>query len=134
PEMFVTFACMRFSADGRRMEYALAGHHPILHVRLGDGRVAELENLNLPFGIADDETYMIRSASLASGDLLVVYTDGLTETLNRGGRALGHAAVRNVVQRRFREPLAAIRDAIFALAAGHGAQDDDRTLLLVRVT
>ncbi len=133
PEMFVTFACMRIAADAGRVEYALAGHHPIIHVRAGDGSAIELENQNLPFGIGSGETYMIRSAAVSPGDLLVLYTDGLVECHNRDGRALGRDAVRTVVQRRSREPLPAIRDAIFAAATAHGAQEDDQTLLLVRV-
>ncbi len=131
PEMFVTFACMRLGPG--RIEYALAGHHPILHVRAADGGVTELENENLPFGIGSGETYRIRERAVSPGDLLVVYTDGLIECHDRSGRALGSDAVHAIAQNRFREPLPAIRDAIFAAAGAHGDQEDDQTLLLVRV-
>ena len=76
---------------------------------------------------------MIRSLELFPGDLLVLYTDGLIECLDRGGRMLGRDAIRRLAERRACDPLPACRDAIFEAAARHGPQEDDQTLLLVRV-
>lgn len=131
PEMFVTFACLRFGRG--RLEYALAGHHPVIHVRAADGSAVELDNLHLPFGIGSGDIYMIQSVPVSPGDLLVAYTDGLVECADARGRALGREALRAIARARAREPLAVVRDAIFAAASAHGAQQDDQTLLLVRV-
>ncbi len=133
PEMFVTAACVRFHESSRRFEYALAGHHPVLHWSTAAGALRELPNEHLPLGVSDGERYSTQARESDPGDLLILYTDGLTECADRAGRQLGHEAIRRIVAARAAGGLEALRDAILDAARAHGSQGDDQTLLLVRI-
>jgi serine phosphatase RsbU (regulator of sigma subunit) len=137
PEMFATFACLRFGsgtgpgADG--VEFALAGHLPILHYRAGDQRVFELPNEHLPLGLEPDELFTSAAATAEPGDTFAMFTDGLSETADARGRQLGLAGVRDAFEANATKPLEELFDAVLAAAAAHGTTSDDRTLVLVRV-
>lgn len=136
PEMFVTFACMRFDREARSMEYSLAGHPSIL--RIGADRTIErLDNAHLPLGITEDEVYTSARLSCAPGDTFVLYTDGLTEAADPSGRQLGQAGFEQIVRGHAARPLGEMFEAIFAdvrSRSGKQPQGDDQTLLLARLS
>jgi len=135
PEMFATFACLRFGAphaDGR-VEFALAGHLPILHYRAHERRVDDLPNEHLPLGLEPDEAFTSTTATAAPGDTFAMFTDGLSETADAKGRQLGLGGVRAAFEASATRPLKELFDAVFAAASVHGTTNDDRTLVLVRV-
>jgi len=74
---FATFAMVRISPDGE-VRGVNAGHLPVL-IRRHDGTVEEIVSSGLPLGILKAATYTQSKARLDPGDLLVLYTDGLTE-------------------------------------------------------
>jgi serine phosphatase RsbU (regulator of sigma subunit) len=129
--MFVTCACLRH-AGGDRLEYALAGHLPMLHWRAADGSIAELAGPHLPLGIVADHEYASSTVSFASGDLFAVLTDGLTEVADAQGRELGLEGVKRLVAGNAERPLDAMMEAVMAGTRTHGRPHDDQTLLLLR--
>lgn len=137
PGMFATFAALRFraaAAGGAEMdvEYALAGHLPIFHIRDG-ATLAELPNDRLPLGLIAEETYVSGRTTARPGDVFALYTDGLTEVADASERQLGHEALGVILARHAPRPLAEAHAAVFAEVAAHGPQLDDQTLVLVRV-
>ncbi len=133
PEMYATLAVVRIGAGGERAEYALAGHHPILHHRAGAREVVRLAQRQLPLGLMPCRTFDTGSVALAPGDLLALYTDGLAETENAAGEALGHEPVERLLVERAGAPLPEIQRELFELAGRHGERVDDQTILLLRV-
>jgi serine phosphatase RsbU (regulator of sigma subunit) len=137
--MFVTLACVRVRGGGpgpREAEFALAGHLSILHFVRATGEVRELPNEALPLGVLADEAYRSGRVAVSAGDVLAVFTDGLTEVQDARGKELGFAAQRACL----REACvgagadgAAIADALLARARAHGPQLDDQSVLVVRV-
>jgi len=74
---FATFAMVRISPDGE--VYGVnAGHLPVL-IRRQDGTIEEIVSSGLPLGILAAATYTQSSARLDPGDMLLLFTDGLTE-------------------------------------------------------
>jgi hypothetical protein len=141
PGMFATFACVRSTAPGsageRTLEYALAGHLPIVVVRR-DGRGEDLANDSLPLGIDAGERFLAGSVRVAPGDLLALFTDGFTEAQGPDGREFGLPAVRAALRAAAGEPtLQRVHDAVLAAVERHTGRDaphrDDQTLVLVRV-
>jgi hypothetical protein len=129
--MFVTCACLRH-AGGDTLEYALAGHLPVLHWRAADGSIAELAGAHVPLGILPDHEYSSATVAFAPGDLFAVVTDGLTEVADAQGHELGLEGVKRLVAGNAERPLDAMMEAVMAGARAHGKQHDDQTLLLVR--
>lgn len=137
PEMFVTIACMRIDRVGRSMEYAMAGHPPILHFRAGAQEgIERLENGHLPLGVTDADIYSSKTVACKPGDTFVLYTDGLTEASNTSGRQLGQSGFERLAASHARKPLGEMFDAILIdvrTHSGKAARGDDQTLMLVRL-
>ncbi|MFT3830606.1 MAG: PAS domain S-box protein [Opitutaceae bacterium] len=118
---------------------ARAGHEPALIVRAKDGAVEELcpagMALGLDQGALFDECLEESVVTLGPQDLLVLYTDGITETANPEGEEYGRTRLAEVLRESRHLPLAEIRqqiDRALVTFAFNAPAADDRTLLLVR--
>jgi serine phosphatase RsbU (regulator of sigma subunit) len=129
--MYATAACLRLEPGDE--EAALAGHPSILHWRAATRAIERLDGANLPLAMFPDQRYASRPLDLEEGDLLVILTDGLFEVMDAKDRELGFDEIVATVERNADRPLADIHDRILERARGHGRQQDDQSLLLVRV-
>jgi serine phosphatase RsbU (regulator of sigma subunit) len=79
--------------------------------------------------VTDDQTYMLQE-----GDLLILYSDGLTEARDQTGAFFGPERVTDIVRKARTEPVAAIRDQLFAEVARWSREQlaDDVTVLIIR--
>src|SRR5262249_23163449 len=75
---FVTFFLSVVDPVTGRVRFCNAGHNPPFVVR-GDGRVERLDVCGLPLGLMPGGAYQSRETQLERGDLLVLYSDGVTE-------------------------------------------------------
>lgn len=94
--LFVTAALLRIEPSGR-LQVANAGHPPPILVNL-DGRVREIEGGGLPLGILESETYDLTETTLGTGDMLVCYSDGLTEATNPNHEMFGERRLLAAIQ------------------------------------
>jgi serine phosphatase RsbU (regulator of sigma subunit) len=85
---FVTFFLAVVDPATGRVRYCNAGHNPPFVVR-SDGRVERLDVCGLPLGLMPGGAYQSRECHLEGGDLLVLYSDGVTEALNAEGAEFG---------------------------------------------
>lgn len=131
---FVTGFIVKLSPDGV-FDWTSAGHNPGLILR-ADGSIDALPECGLPLAMLPGvKPYSEFQAGLGHGDLLCLYTDGITEAESPDGDEFGQeglvTALRNVSDR----PLAEIEERIIhtldAFTQGAPASDD-RTLVLIR--
>jgi serine phosphatase RsbU (regulator of sigma subunit) len=129
---FVTFAMVRLQADGS-FAAVNAGHCPVL-IRRRDGSIEQIPSGGLPLGILADAVCRESSGRLEPGDLLVLFTDGLTEAENPAQEEFGIQRVETAVAD-LEGPTAesACRNLLRAvdLHAGGLPLQDDATLLVV---
>jgi serine phosphatase RsbU (regulator of sigma subunit) len=78
-EMFTTLFCGVIDVPTGAMTYCNCGHNPPLVLRKGEVTFEPLRNCGPPLGVVDDMNYVPRSIALAPGDMLLLYTDGVTE-------------------------------------------------------
>lgn len=134
PNRFVTLFYGIVDRRTDSLRYACAGHEPALIVR-ADGTVAWLREGGTPLGILADRTYRAASERFSKGDVLVLYSDGLTEADSADGEFFGNERLaRCVVAARAgssTEILAAILEAVREFTGGRPLSDD-RTLVVVR--
>jgi sigma-B regulation protein RsbU (phosphoserine phosphatase) len=86
-------------------------------------------------GAFDDQNYEEGTATLGKGDVLVAYSDGITESFDPHGRPFGIAGLRAALARNRERGAGAILDGILDAATAHaGARPraDDMTLVVVR--
>lgn len=115
--------------------YASAGHASALWVRTSDGLVEELPSTSIPLGILPDISDESVAIGLRPGDLLLLYSDGLTESQNEAGEFLGSQRVKDMLLATHSASLEFIIDALVDLRTRHrggGEAADDLTLVAVR--
>src|SRR5215468_8641704 len=85
---FTTALLAEYDPTTRRLDYINAGHNnPILHRR--DGTIERLEIGGVPLGIDPDSQYQIGSVDLATGNILLLFTDGMVDAFNQNGEEFG---------------------------------------------
>ncbi|HET9765319.1 MAG TPA: SpoIIE family protein phosphatase [Thermoanaerobaculia bacterium] len=115
-----------------------AGHNPPLLLRR-DGEVEELAATGMPAGLDRAASYELATRELGPGDVLVAYSDGVTDASPQGlgGEPLGSEGLADMVRplRHLpaRELLDRLDDALVELMAGH-EPDDDMTLVVAKRT
>lgn len=133
-EMFITVFYGVIDAAAGVLTYANAGHPHAFALR-EDGSTQRLTATDPPVGFAGSDSYDEEIVAWdGDKDLLLLFTDGLADTLATTGLKNGEAqVVEAAVQSRFRSPREII-DALFALSsdAERSALADDRTALVVR--
>lgn len=134
PEKFVTFFAALYDPRSGEIVFANAGHNPGLVLRR-DGATELLEAQGLPLGLFPGREYPSTSLTLGAGDLLVLYTDGVTEAANPDEVEFGLERLTAVVRAHRTSPLedleTAINEELGRFAAGVPFADD-RTLVLLR--
>jgi phosphoserine phosphatase RsbU/P len=85
---FVTLFCGRLDLSTGLIEYVNAGHTPPLYIHR-DG-ADELTKTDILLGVVPNATFTTRTLTLAPGDSLVTFTDGVTEAQDAEGNELGH--------------------------------------------
>jgi sigma-B regulation protein RsbU (phosphoserine phosphatase) len=135
PERYVTAFILALDPGSGRVTYTNAGHNPGLLVRAGGESVKRLDATGMPIGLLPSAEYERAEVTLAPGDVIVLYTDGLTEAANPEGDEFGLERLEEVVRKHCGKPLAAlavaIEGAIEAFAEGTPF-GDDRTLVMLR--
>lgn len=134
---FATFFLARVDGDRLRLSFSNAGHNWPVLLRPG-GERQHLERGGLILGIVEGTEFEEDQVTLAPGDVVVLYTDGVTEATNGSGEQFGEERVCEVVGSLPRGlPARAVAERV--LGALHefldGAEpQDDVTLLVLRVT
>ncbi|WP_045227154.1 SpoIIE family protein phosphatase [Methyloterricola oryzae] len=88
-DLFISMFYMKFNRDTRRLSYANAGHNRPLLLRAGEAKCRELDADGLILGVKKDVAFEENSTILNKGDLLLLYTDGITEAQNTEGDFFG---------------------------------------------
>ncbi|MDT7689523.1 MAG: phosphoserine phosphatase RsbU/P [Acidobacteriota bacterium] len=131
---FVTLFYAELDPQTGSLAFINAGHNPPIIAHEG-GTFEHLAAGGLPLGIVPDFDYREGRTQLRSGDVLVSYSDGVTETQNPKGEEFGTTRLQEVIAQNISASAAAIRDkieaALSAFAQGTPAVDDI-TLLIVK--
>jgi sigma-B regulation protein RsbU (phosphoserine phosphatase) len=133
---FATFATMSVAADGA-IGVVNAGHCPVLLVRR-DGSVETIESSGLPIGLlAANTVYREESNALAHGDLVLIYTDGVTEAENADEEELGVERLVEVARQlaggTAEEVCAGVLEAVETFTGGSTFADDVTLLVVERL-
>ncbi len=88
-ELFITLFYVRYDVQSGRLAYANAGHNRPLLIRNGETTCTQLDSDGLILGVQKGETFEEKSLSLAPGDRLLLYTDGIVEAQNPAGEFYG---------------------------------------------
>ena len=131
---FVTAFYGIFDATNRTLAYSNAGHNPAL-VMEADGSARFEERGGVPLGMFRDTRYYEYYLTIESGQMLVLYTDGLTEARNSSDEEYGRdrlvESVRKCRDLSAREMIDYIHRDLITWTDGQGA-DDDMTIFIIK--
>ncbi|HEY0003224.1 MAG TPA: SpoIIE family protein phosphatase [Pyrinomonadaceae bacterium] len=134
PNRFITLFYAELEPQEGALTFINAGHNPPLIVHEG-GTVEQLGSGGLPLGINPFADYREGRAQLQPGDVLVIYSDGVSEAQDPAGEEFGTTRLWEVVSRNIEASAAGIRDriesALTKFARGTRAVDDI-TLVIVK--
>jgi sigma-B regulation protein RsbU (phosphoserine phosphatase) len=132
--MFVTLFFGVLDTATHELRFTNAGHNPPYHLRNGEITVVA-ECKGRPLGVRDNSSYQTGSMQLAAGDVLYLYTDGVTEAVNTRNELFGEARLEAILREAAgRSPahlIEAVAGAVQAFADG-ALQADDITALAMR--
>lgn len=134
-ERYVTLLLAELDAQERKLHYVNCGHNPALLFRAQTGTVSRLNSSCAPVGISPENPCQLASTDLAAGDVLVFYTDGVTEAENQFGEELGTERLCEVVQRGSSLSAEALMNDIFDTVTSFCSCvgfNDDVTVLVVK--
>src|SRR5271163_2338705 len=134
PEQYVTLLVAEIDTNKRIVRFVNCGHNPALLFRAKTGMLTQLDSSCPPIGLYPEEICKLASEDLAAGDVLVLYTDGVTEAENRLAEEFGMERLSATV---LRGPSLSAQDLmtdIYNTAADFCGDNfnDDMTILVVK--
>jgi len=96
-ELFITMFYLNYDADMRKLSFASAGHNPPMVWRSPSRTCEYLDAEGLILGVKRKVTFEEKQVQLQSGDILMLYTDGITEASNPAGEFFGEARLCSLI-------------------------------------
>ena len=134
-ELFITMSYLSYNRSTGMLRYTNAGHPPPLLYRPQQDSFFELDAEGLILGVQRGVTFHEPTLQVASGDLLLLYTDGVIEAEGKSGELFGTSRLREVLAREHRRSAAGVIDAILESVrtfSGTVTFDDDISMLLLK--
>jgi sigma-B regulation protein RsbU (phosphoserine phosphatase) len=134
PEKYVTLLVGEIDTNKRIIHYVNCGHNPALLFRAKTGALTRMDSSCPPIGLAPEEICELASENLAAGDVLVFYTDGVTEAENRLGEEFSMERLSATVLRDSSLSAEDLMTNIYHAAADFCGDNfgDDVTILVVK--
>lgn len=133
--MFVTLFYAILDSRAMTLEYVNAGHNPPLLLKGTSSDVVLLKAQGIALGMTDEVVLQSAQVDLRPGDVLVLFTDGVTEAINDREEEFGEERLLSVIMENRNLPAADILEKILAAItgfAGDHPQHDDITLMVIR--
>jgi sigma-B regulation protein RsbU (phosphoserine phosphatase) len=133
-ERYVTLLVAEIDAHKRTLRYVSCGHNPALLFRAKTGTLSLMNSSCPPIGLSPEEICELSSADLSPGDVVVFYTDGVTEAENRFGEEFGMQRLSATVHRGSSLSAEDLMVDIYNSAANFCGDNfnDDVTILVVK--
>ncbi|MEX1011027.1 MAG: SpoIIE family protein phosphatase [Balneolaceae bacterium] len=135
-DKFITFCWAKYFPETRNLRYINAGHNPPVVLRNGSNELETLQKGGLILGVMESITpYEETTIQLETGDIVLFYTDGVTETFNAGDEEFGEERLgRILIENRDQPSRQLIRTIIDRiLEFSNGKLSDDMTMILFKV-
>ena len=136
-ELFITMFYLRYNRKTGKLTYANGGHNLPFTYRAADGQCRTIDADGMLLGVLDNLHFGQGRARLGSGDILVLYTDGVTEAKNDAGEQFGEERLYRLVQQNGNMTAQGLLDEVYHQVYQHirnATQGDDFTTVIMKVT
>ena len=131
---FLTLFYGTINPQSGELKYSNGGHNPPMLLRT-TGEVLQLDKGGLPIGMMKGMPYQEASVVFNLGDVLVIYSDGITESVNEKDEEFGEERLVEVVRHNLNRTASGVRDRIdeaLSRFVGTMAPVDDMTLMIIK--
>ena len=135
-DQFATMSFIIFNEDNGEVEYANAAHSPALHFLKRGSRFEEIDAPGLPIGIEKSEQYKQEIFQVDNGDIITLYTDGITEARNAKHDEYSQFSLQKVIKNNADSPARVIIESVkedLNNFVGLTAQHDDQTIIVIKI-
>jgi len=133
---FMTLFYAEISSRDKYIRWVRAGHDPAFIYEPAADTFGELAGKGLPLGAFENCTYEESQREIAAGQIIVIGTDGIWETVNAGGDLFGKEALKEIIRSHAEKPAGEIVSAVIAAVnrfRSSRQQEDDITLVIVKI-
>ena len=135
-ESFATVCYARIDSEKRELSFVDCGHTGTVHYHAADGKAEVLRGTNMPLGFRIQEQYEQHSVPLGVGDLLVFYSDGVTEAMNAREELFGEVRLASAIEKHHEDDPQGLTETLCRQIREFTGSDtfrDDLTILVIRV-
>ena len=135
-DRFATMSFLTYDENSKEVIYSNAAHHPLLLFRAKSGKIENIDTEGLPIGIERTAKFGQHRFKVETGDIIVLYTDGIIEAMNQAGEQYSYERFAELILANASlstvELVEKIKSDLKAFV-GPAPQHDDQTLLLMKV-
>ncbi len=132
-ELFLTLFLVVIKEGDSKVSTANAGHNPPLLFRADSGDVKWLDVDGPLIGLLPEPDHELRQVELSKGDILILYTDGVTEATNESGEMFGEQRLASTVNQLRNETAEEVCSGIFRAVRSFGdTGQDDVTVVVIK--
>ncbi|MGQ9628787.1 MAG: SpoIIE family protein phosphatase [bacterium] len=140
--MFITAFYVVLNTKNFKINFASAGHNPMVLLNAKERKIELINPKGIAMGLVKpgmfDPTIKVNALQLERGDMIIQYTDGVTEAMNSKNEEFGEERLNSLVKRyalkASGEEMVGIIDRAIQKFAGRAPQSDDITIVAIRVT
>jgi sigma-B regulation protein RsbU (phosphoserine phosphatase) len=133
---YATFFYAQLNEETQELKYVNAGHNPPMLLRSGGAQVETLSVGGMMIGLFPQAAYTEGSVRLAAGDVLFIFTDGVTEALNPAEEEFGETRLRDLLESAAHLPVREMSNHVAKTLRGWistADQHDDLTFVILKV-
>jgi serine phosphatase RsbU (regulator of sigma subunit) len=138
--MFMTMVMLKWDSKAQKMTYVGAGHEHLLIYKPSTGKIEARKTGGVAIGMVPDNSKLVKEQKLEleEGDIVVIYSDGITEAKNEEGEMFGLERLEETIKKYAVQygPSGIIHHTAldFSRFVGESEQEDDITMMAVRYT
>ncbi|ULQ60145.1 PP2C family protein-serine/threonine phosphatase [Brucepastera parasyntrophica] len=133
---YASLTLINYRPEDHSMEYASAGHQPMLLWKAESGTIEKVHQKTDPIGVERTSVYSDLKLTVGKGDIIILFTDGLVEALDKNGRQYGINSLSKIVTENnglSAKDLAAMVKQNIQEFVGSASIHDDQTLVVVKI-
>ncbi len=133
---FATLLFVRLDLEAGLISIVDCGHPPVIHFHAERGTCSMLKGDNLPIGLIEQQEYHANSYSIRENDILVLFSDGITECSRPDMTMFGDQQLLDIIEKHHTLPSQEIIEKIkeaLTLFSGRDTYDDDLSCIVIRI-
>jgi len=133
---FITMQYIIVDLKSKRVLFSNGGHNTVLHFSKNSRKIEEIDTAGgMPIGVMEGVSFDNKEILVEKGDMLFLYTDGISESMNKNHKEFGLSRVKNILlgncELKAQEVMQKVLDEIAKFSKG-APQHDDMTLIVIK--